>query len=140
MFFFLYYICSMNNLKEFGLYIPYIYSLIYVGSQIKPTTFLLSILGLYAFVLSLLIYRDSSCRGLAEFKYIIFAFYSFGCMGAYKLIYHFKNKKYLLWSPLVYFLTIKFMEYILQCPSHANINYALRFFCQENELSFYSMS
>ena len=116
----------MNNLKEFVLYIPYIYILVYVGSKIKPTPLLFGLLGLYAFWLSVLIYQDSYCRGLAEFKYIIFAFYSLGCMAAYKLIYHLKNKKYLLVAPFFYFTVIKFMEYILGCPLHANINYAMR--------------
>ena len=114
----------MNNLKEFLLYIPYIYTLVYLGLKIKPTPLILGCLGLYAFIFSILIYRDSYCHGLAEVKYIIFALYSLACMSAYNLIY--KYKKYLLFTPLLYFITIKFMEYILECPPHANINYALR--------------
>ncbi len=122
----------MNNTKEFLLDSLYIYTLILIGINLKPTLFICSLLGIYVFAFLYLIYKNGGCKGLKNIRYGIFILYTFICILAYIFVHrtYWHNKKYrnyLILSPFLFFVVVKFMETILQCKPHTAVNYALQF-------------
>ena len=122
----------MHIVAETLLYCVYIYGLLIAAILIKPSPVLFVLVGIYAYIFFILIYRFGKCKNFDNFKYVIFLFYSAGCMAAYYITHNFyyKFKRYrflLLLGPLVFLSAIKFFEVSLQCERGSNIRYVFYF-------------
>ena len=122
----------MNITNEFLLYSVYIYSFIILAIKVKPTPLLLFLIGVYAYIFFILIYKFGNCKNFGNIKYLIFLLYSVGCMVAYYVAHllYYKHKRYrhfLLLGPLIFLFVIKFFEAFLRCAKDTNIRYVVYF-------------
>jgi hypothetical protein len=122
----------MNITNELLLYSVYIHSFIILAIWVKPTPLMLLLIGIYAYIFFILIYKFGKCQNFENIKYLIFLLYSVGCMVAYYIAHliYYKHKRYryiLLLSPLIFLFVIKFFEAFLKCEEDSNIRYVVYF-------------
>jgi hypothetical protein len=117
---------------EFSIYVVYIYFLIILAILIKPNIITTSILVFYVYPLTWIILSNADCVQISALtKFIVSCIYTVGCVVAYHLTNYIywhspQYKLVLLFAPVMFFFTIKFWLYLLNCNPYSNIKYAIQ--------------
>lgn len=117
---------------EFSIYVVYIYFLVILAIIFKPTYITTSLLFFYVYPITWIILSNADCVQLSVLTKLVVSFlYTIGCVVAYYVtnyIYWHKPQYtwILLFSPVVFFFTIKFWLYLLNCNPYSNIKYAIQ--------------
>jgi hypothetical protein len=118
---------------EVLLYFIYIFQIIIIAIFIKPTRFILLLVGLYTFITTSMIYYYGKCKKFNNIKYFTITLYSFFCMFAYFMIhriyYFYPSYRFILIIlPVVYIATIKLFEHVVKCENNSVINFGIQMF------------
>lgn len=127
----------MLYIIELFLYATYLYVLMIVGINVKPSILSTIILFLYCFYTTWHLYVGCNSK-LLKNKLIKGTFvtgYSLFCVTAYYLLYYTWDKYnenmlyiiYLLGVPLYYFTAVKIAEYVFECDKYHTLFFPFKF-------------
>lgn len=113
---------------ELFLYIIYIYFLIFLFLFIKPTYFTVPLFFIYCFITTW--YTLIGCKkkeiNIYLIKFIMVFIYSIGGVIAYYFVHYYWHtlicKVVVLFSPIIYLLNVRCIEYFFICEKHLGIN------------------
>ena len=121
-----------NNVYiEFISYIPYIYAFTVVAIIFKPSVITITAFVTYVLAYTFIILRRGKCTKAKDIALaIISTCYTISCVFLYKAIHYiyWKNAKFrslLLFTPVIYFVYIKFMFYIFGCNPFSNYHFGI---------------
>lgn len=125
---------DLPDIIELVIYHFYIYFLVVIFILVNPTRITIMYLLIYVYYVIWYVLSSNQCGSSTFFTNVIIStIYTTMCIIFYifaNYIY-WKHNRYawlLLFAPIVYFLTIKTVWYILKCPKYSNITYALGVF------------
>jgi len=122
-----------NNANiEFTCYIFYVYAITIISILFKPSYITIFILVLYVLIHTFIILKNGKCKKLKDnYKILIGSLcYTISCIFIYYGIHYIYWKRIalrpiLFFTPILYFIYIKFLFYIFRCNMFSNYHYGL---------------
>jgi hypothetical protein len=121
-----------NTTIEFICYIFYVYAITILSILFKPSYITIFILVLYVLIHTLIILKNGKCKKLKDNykKWFVSLYYIISWIFIYYGIHYIYWKRIalrpiLIFTPILYFIYIKFLLYIFGCNMFLNYHYIL---------------